>query len=223
MVPGDLIDVRGSDITGFNYTPVNADSGLLTITDSGVAKTYFEFDGSFTTGQFHHSPSPDGTYISVVPACYAAGTRILTERGEVAVENLRVGDRLVTHFRTRGAPIVWLGHRRVDCDRHPRPHDVWPVRIRAAAFGPGRPHRDLLLSPDHAVFLSGMLIPIRLLVNGQTIVSEQVGGITYWHVELSGHDVILVEGMEAESYLDTGNRSAFANGDAIGGPMVVAG
>jgi hypothetical protein len=74
------------------------------------------------------------------------------------------------------------------------------------------PHRDLLLSPHHAVFTGGVLIPIRHLINGTTIAQVEVDEITYWHVELESHDVILAEGLPCESYLDTGNRSAFANG-----------
>jgi len=102
----------------------------------------------------------------------------------------------------------------VVCGRHPRPHDVWPVRVRAHAFGPRRPHRDLLLSPDHAVFFNEALIPIRYLVNGASIAQEETASVTYWHVELPAHDVLLAEGLPAESYLDTGNRDAFANGGA---------
>jgi len=147
-------------------------------------------------------------------ACYAAGTPIATDRGEVRVQHLRIGDRV----RLAGggtAPIVWLGHRDVDCRRHPRPWDVWPVRVRAGTFGARQPHRDLVLSPDHAVFVGGVLIPVRYLVNGATVLQEQAARVTYWHVELDRHNVILAAGLPCESYLDTGNRGAFANGGAV--------
>lgn len=158
---------------------------------------------------------------SAATACYAAGTRIATINGECCVENLVVGDLVKVHGGggEHHAPIVWLGHRHVDCTTHPQPHDVWPVRVRSGAFGPGVPHRDLLLSPDHAVFVAGdaedgaqgVLIPIRYLINDATITREPVDRITYWHVELPRHDIILAEGLAAESYLDTGNRRAFTN------------
>jgi hypothetical protein len=92
---------------------------------------------------------------------------------------------------------------------------VWPVRVAAGAFGEKIPHRDLWLSPDHAVYVDGVLIPIRLLVNGETIKQEERNEVTYWHVELEQHDVILAEGLPCESYLDTGNRAAFANCHSI--------
>jgi hypothetical protein len=139
-------------------------------------------------------------------------------RGEVAVEDLRPGDRVQLAEGGRTAPVVWLGHRRIACSRHPEPAAVWPIRIAAAAFGGGLPGRELWLSPDHAVFLDGVLIPIRCLVNGATIVQEQVAEVTYFHVELPAHKVILAEGLACESYLDLGNRGAFDNG---GGALVL--
>ena len=109
-----------------------------------------------------------------------------------------------------------IDHRAVDrdgkedCGRHSRPQDVLPVRICAHAFGRNAPHTDLLLSPDHAVFTGGVLIPVRYLINGRTIIQQSVAEITYHHVELPAHDVLLAEGLPCESYLDTGNRLAFA-------------
>jgi hypothetical protein len=117
-------------------------------------------------------------------------------------------------LRTAGGalrPIVWIGHSRVDCRRHARPLDVLPVRVAAGAMGEGLP-RDLWLSPDHALLVDGHLVPVRYLLNGATIVQEAAGRVRYFHVELATHDILLAEGLPAESYLDTGNRGAFANG-----------
>jgi hypothetical protein len=76
----------------------------------------------------------------------------------VAVEKLRVGDEVLTADGRREA-IVWVGSRTMDCARHPRPETVWPVRVRAGAFGENVPVRDLYLSPDHAVFVNDVLVP----------------------------------------------------------------
>jgi acetyl/propionyl-CoA carboxylase alpha subunit len=88
---------------------------------------------------------------------------------------------------------------------------VWPVRIAAGAFGPGRPHTELFLSPGHAVFVGGVLIPARCLVNGSTIVQAPVDRVTYCHVELAEHNVLLAEGLPAESFLDMRDGSNYAN------------
>jgi hypothetical protein len=150
-----------------------------------------------------------GTVLGAI-ACFLAGTRILTSLGERAVNVLAIGDVVHTHGG-RLAPVTWIGHRRIDCRRHPVPQTVWPVRISPNAFGPGMPHRNLWLSPDHAVFVDGLLIAVRQLVNGATIAQIPHDTVTYFHVELARHDILMAEGLPAESYLDTGNRAAFEN------------
>jgi hypothetical protein len=86
------------------------------------------------------------------------------------------------------------------------------VRIRAGAFGLARPARDLYLSPDHAVFVANVMIPVKHLTNGTSIAQVAVDAVTYFHVELPEHSVLLAEGLTTESYLDTGDRANFANG-----------
>lgn len=147
--------------------------------------------------------------------CYAAGTRIRTIRGEVAVEDLKVGDEAVT-VSGASRPIVWLGHRVTDCASHPKAEIVQPIRITAGAIAPNMPSRDLRVSPDHALFLDDVLVQARFLVNGTTIVRDAVASVTYWHVELESHDVLIAENLPAESYLDVGNRHSFNNaGDIV--------
>jgi hypothetical protein len=147
-------------------------------------------------------------------ACYCIGTLIRTVRGEVAVENLSVGDLVVSASGSH-RPIKWLGHREIDTTAHPTPRDVWPVLVRAGAFSENMPDRDLWLSPGHNVVIGGALLPIILLCNGRTIEQVRRPRVDYWHVELESHDIIFAGGLPAESYLDTGNRCAFENGGAF--------
>ena len=184
-------------------------------TGTGASTEYNSING---TSHADTANPPFLMSVTTDTACFAAGTRILTAGGEVAVESLREGDRVVTaRDGGRLAPLRWVGHRRVDLRHHPRPHDINPVRVTAGAFGAGLPHRDLILSPDHAVFVDGHLLTIRHLINGASIVQEAADSVTYYHVELDSHDVLLAEGLPAESFLDTGNRAAFDNG---GAPML---
>jgi hypothetical protein len=144
--------------------------------------------------------------------CYAEGTRILTTRGDFAVEDLAAGDEAVlAGGGTR--PVIWIGARKVRCTGRPDGQDVRPVRIRQGAFGEGLPRRDLVVSPGHAIFVDRQLVPAAQLLNGATIVQEDVESVRYFHVELDAHDVLLAEGLACESYLDDGNRQAFANHD----------
>jgi len=148
---------------------------------------------------------------TLAAACYAAGARIRTPRGDVPIEALRIGDAVLTRFAGT-ACIRWIGIRHIDCRRHPDPAQVCPVRVAAGAFGPGLPVRDLLLSPDHAVALDGALVPIRLLANGGSIAQDTAcAEVRYLHLELDRHDLIFAEGLAAETYLDTGNRAMFEN------------
>ena len=135
----------------------------------------------------------------------------------MVVEALEIGDLVVT---ASGAlrPIRWLGHRTVTCATHPRPHEVLPVRIAAHAFGPERPSRPLLVSPGHAIcvdLLGEVLMPAIALVDGETIAQVAVDEVTYWHVELDSHDILLAENMAAESYLEMGNRAFFRETDVV--------
>ena len=203
---------NGGDFTVRNHTEVG--SGDPTASPTSNVFTWLFVSAVDTTGTVTlYNDGRSGAFVP--PACFAEGSHILTTRGEIAVEALTVGDEVVTHC---GAvqPVIWIGHRRVDPARTPAPDDFSVIRIGAHAFGDNKPHRDLRLSPDHSVFVDGALIPIRHLVNGATIVREAAAPVTYYHVEVAEQAVLLAEGLPAESYLDTGNRSAFGNG----GPTV---
>ncbi len=204
----DTIVLAG--VTGVTSATLGV-TNLLTVERSSGPALTFQFDKAQTFSGTNFNFAANGGATNLTAPCFASGTHIATPAGEMEVERLRVGDSVLTRLGAR-RPIVWLGHRRIDCRRHKRPLDVWPVRVRAGAFGADMPHRDLLLSPDHAVLVGDGLIPIRYLINDATIVQEPAESVTYWHVELASHEVILAEGLSCESYLDTGNRGAFANG-----------
>lgn len=183
--------------------------------DTGTGTTLSYSLSSVGSGTRLAAFDDDGT-LQIV-ARFAAGTRIATPGGGLAVEGLAPGHRVLGAWG-EAMRVVWLGHRRLDCARHPRPRDVWPVRVRAHAFLPGMPARDLLQSPDHAAFLAppGMrpvLVPVRCLINGRSVAQLRRRHLTYWHVELERHAVMLAEGLPCDSYLDTGNRHAFENGE----------
>src|SRR5579871_1288186 len=103
-------------------------------------------------------------------------------RAEAVVERLREGDVVLTVSGGRQT-ITWIGYRRVDCRRHPAKDRIWPIRVAPHAFGEGRPKRPLLLSPDHSVFVENVLIPIKFLLNGTTVVQIEVETIVYYHIE----------------------------------------
>jgi len=162
------------------------------------------------TGNFDVFFNDQGLIITDAP-CFAAGTRILTPRGDIAVENLAIGDLVITKDG-EDVPITWIGQRHLkNLAAHPSPELVQPVLIAASAFQNGIPSRDLVLSPDHALYLSACLIPARSLINGANILQLNRAAVTYYHIELAHHDIIFAENTPVETYLDTGNRFAFEN------------
>jgi hypothetical protein len=160
-----------------------------------------------------------GTIIEAV--CFMQGTRIETPLGQTTVEALRAGDLVATRQGDKVIfqPVKWMGHRRIDLSAHPRAERVAPVRIQRGAFADNVPHADLLVSPDHAIFVDGKLICARQLINNTTITQElRLRSVDYFHVELDAHAILVAEGLLTESYLDTGNRGFFGNSSE---PMIL--
>ncbi|MBS0639694.1 MAG: Hint domain-containing protein, partial [Proteobacteria bacterium] len=192
--------------------------GTLTYSGTSGSGSVLMSGISDTTQFVVSSDGAGGSYVELPsaqpPPCFVRGTRIQTPDGAVAVEELRVGDAVLTYD---GAPalIIWTGHRSVDCTAHPRPDLVWPVRVRTGTFGRGLPRRDLWLSPDHCLYLEQVLIPVKCLIDGDAIAQVPLDAVTYFHIELPRHGVVLAEGLPAESYLDTDGRSNFTNGGGV--------
>jgi collagen type I/II/III/V/XI/XXIV/XXVII alpha len=203
-------------LTGFTATSSTFLDGSLTLTGTGVTNaTTLEFVGLPDLSSFQITAAADGTDVALEPICFRAGTRIATPDGERAVEHLVPGDHVLT-VSGAAQKIVWIGQRRIDLDRHRRPRQAAPIRIRRGAFRPDLPRRDLFLSPNHAVFVDEVLIPVRYLVNGTTILREPPRGtVHYLHIELAHHDVLLAEGLAAETYLEVGDRCMFDNAGTL--------
>jgi hypothetical protein len=197
-------------------TAVSYTSGDLKMQIGGGQTFDLAITGSHLLADFIINTGSASTAINL--ACFAAGTRIHTARGMVPVEKLRPGDPVVMANSECALPVVWIGYRTVECGRHPKPASLQPVRIAAGAFARNVPRRTLYLSPDHSVFVGGVLIPIKYLINDTTIISVRRSRITYYHVELPRHAVLLADGLPSESWLPTLDRSAFANG---GGPLAL--
>jgi hypothetical protein len=219
------IDITGTgaiiDITDLAYSALtsgtfNTLSDQLMITYGSGSILDLTFANAAITSFVLASDGQGGTDIEM--PCFAAGTRLLTEDGEVLVEDIAVGDVLVT-VRENGPltqKVIWTGRRAIDIRRHPAPDLVRPIRITAGAIAPGVPERDLRLSPEHAVYLNGNLFTAVSLVNGTTIYQEQsTTHVTYHHIELETHDILMVEGLPCESFLDTGSKNMFENVSGI--------
>ncbi len=188
-------------------------NGTLTLTQHGSTIARLALQGAYTSNSFALAPDAAGGTDVVIP-CFVAGTLLAMRDGAMAVQDIRPGMRALTASGGMRR-VIWVGHRTLTLNGGSAGA---PILIRAHAFAPNQPARDLALSPDHAVFHAGVLIPAHLLVNGRSIVRARCRSVAYWHVELERHDIMLAENLPVESYLDTGNRHQFeARGREAGG------
>lgn len=181
-------------LTGYPYNPGDT-------LDFDVVAT---FENGETVATTH-------TVLMPLLVCFAEGTRVRTPAGERPVESLRVGDEVCT--RGGGAaPLLWIGARRLSAADLRAAPKLCPIRIRAGAFGPGQPGRDLLLTRQHRVYLNtwftrllfdtdeGVLAPAHALVNGHSIVQDTPSGaLTYWHLAFETHVILDTQGLGTES------------------------
>ncbi|GAB0115519.1 Hint domain-containing protein [Acidisoma sp. C75] len=196
------------------YSPLDSAiyaNGTLGLYDGSQRLAQLMLDPTAAYGSFALSAGAGDSLAVASLACFLAGTEIQTARGPRAVERLRPGDRVMT-LDGIAAPITWIGRRRLSARQHPDPEAVTPVRIRAGAFAPGVPSRDLYLSPDHAIYAEDVLIPVKYLIDGYGIEQVCAERMTYYHLKLDRHDIILAEDLPVESYLDIGDRDHFEGG-----------
>jgi hypothetical protein len=225
LAPTDILDVTTiakSSIVSAGLNVAHTQIQLFDLNHTLIAS--FNLDAPVAAATFVDWATDGGTgsniFLSSV-VCFAAGTNIGTSRGDVAVEHLTQGDMVMTLSSDGQGQrrVEWIGRRRIDLAAHARPETVAPIRIGRGAFAEEMPYVDLLVSPDHAIFVDGKLICARQLINGTTIQQEMSwASVEYFHVELDTHAILLANGLPAESYLDTGNRGFFANS---GAPVVL--
>jgi len=205
----DQIDLRSVERN--SISSVSRSSNVVTITLKDGTQYNLNAPGVDSYG---YQLQDDGTGGTIYTTCFAEGTLIATPSGAIAVEDLAEGVLVET---PKGAmPVMWLGHRSIVVREQRVPEENWLVRVKAGALSEGVPSRDLLVTQEHCLVFEGWLVPVRMLVNGVSVLIDRtIGSYTYYRVELETHEAIWAEGALTESYLDTGNRVQFANADIV--------
>jgi hypothetical protein len=201
-------DIHGTTISGLIVEDVKT-SKFYFLTDTEYTGDLKGNDGKLDNFDYETSLGSGG--VGGGPPCFTAGTLIRTPNGEVAVESLKRGDRILTQDG-RIATVDWLGIQTISM-RFADKLRVLPIRIRAGAIAENVPSRDLRISPDHAILVEGALIQAGALVNGTSIVRETnvPKSFTYYHVEVEDHSLILAENTPAETFVDNVDRLGFDN------------
>lgn len=212
LLPGGTIELEEFTYSSGGSVSLNSSTDVLTVITGGQTYTQ-QMAGDYSGEIFHLAPDP---VLAIAPdvtltPCYCRGTHIATPQGQIPVEALRIGDTVLT---AEGQPraIRWIGRRSYDGRFAAGNHHLLPVLVRQGALAENVPVRDLYVSPNHALYLDGLLIPAIELVNGGAIVQlETVDKVEYFHVELDAHDILLAEGAPAESFVDDQSRGMFHN------------
>lgn len=164
------------------------------------------------------------TTINGTIVCYLKGTKILTEKGYVLVENLKKGDKIVTKGKIINneilelndyyslEPITWIGSFQAPNLNK----DTLPICIKANALGENSPSSDLYVSPGHRILAHCKMDCARDLINGTTIFQDTNRiSVEYYHFELNEHASVIANGVLSESYLDFNNRNVFENNQQV--------
>src|SRR5215470_5656865 len=147
-------------------------------------------------------------------SCMLRGTSVSTPVGERAVEDLQIGDQLLT--LSGPMAIKWIGYNKFTKEKgRAWPDSVMPIRIARFAIDEHSPHSDLYLSPLHCIFFNEVLIPVKYLINGTSVAHgahSEMSEIEYYHIDLGTHDVLYAEGALVESFFDgESEREHFSN------------
>ena len=198
----DTLNLTGSNVDFVTYTTPDRESGVVTFLD-GTTMTFTEIE-------------------NVVP-CFTPGTAIATPKGERLVEELRIGDRIIT--RDNGIQeIRWVGRKDVSGKALLATPHLKPIMIRAGSLGNGLPERDMLVSPNHRILVSNdrtqlyfeeseVLAAAKHLVGSEGIYELDVMQTSYIHFMFDRHEVVLSNGAWTESF-QPGDQSLKGIGNA---------
>lgn len=158
------------------------------------------------------SGSPAKVEIPAI-ACFTPGTKIATVKGEVQIEKLVVGDKVVT--RDNGVQeIRWVGNKKIDWRIMTAYPHLKPVLVRQGSLGNDLPERDMMVSPNHRVLVENartalqfdepeVLVAAKHLIGGMAVRSIDSIGTTYIHFLFDRHEVVLSDGIWTESFQPT--------------------
>ena len=190
----DRIDLTGIDRNTYRLIPGQPEEGRIEFLDS---------DGN-VIGRTNYAQ------IEEVVICFTPGTMIATKRGEKPVQQLKVGDRVIT--RDNGPQeLRWIGRRNLNRHDLSKMPQYLPILIRAGALGKGAPHRDMMVSPNHRMLVTSELAELmfgerEVLVAAKHLVSldgvdpAPVSKVSYIHMMFDRHEVVLADGTWAESF-----------------------
>ncbi|GAA6207333.1 hypothetical protein NBRC116601_06260 [Cognatishimia sp. WU-CL00825] len=192
-------DVDTLDLTGLGplrviRDPYDAEAGQVELLDT---------DGNVTGTVTYEG-------IETIVPCFTPGSQIATELGLKNVEDIEVGDRIIT--RDHGSqPVRWVGRRDLTKPELIKSPFLRPILIQAGALGADLPHKDMLVSPNHRILISDqkaqmllgdseVLVAAKHLVGSEGITRADVSEISYIHLLCDRHEILWSDGIWSESF-----------------------
>lgn len=201
--------LSGSDGSTITVYVVAIGDSAVTDLPVGLVTTAPLLPGVIYTIVDDGDPTVDPNYDDLVP-CFGRGTYIQMELGKSPVEKLKVGDRVMT--RDRGVQTIrWIGSQRLSAKRFEQNPNLRPIRIKAGALGEDIPECDLIVSPQHRIFVRSkiamrMFDTMEVLVAAKQLlavegieIATDMEEVEYFHILFDQHEVILSNGAETES------------------------
>jgi len=198
---GNVVSTLSLDVNDIeDIEALGVDDGIVTLSD-GSTITFSNIDKIVVVDEVD---DPDDCI------CFTPGTLMATIGGQVPVEKLRVGDRVIT--RDNGfQEIRWIGQKTLDASALKSQPHLRPVLIRKGALGPDLPARDMMVSPQHRMLLASAemsllfgepeaLIAAKHLVDRAGVRRAAPATVTYLHVLFDHHEVVLADGTWTETF-----------------------
>ena len=191
--------------------PDQIEQDILSIIGDGVSFTLSDdADPTNRTVTFSDGKSLPVSDLDKLVPCFTPGTAIATPKGEMLVEDLRVGDRIIT--RDNGIkPITWMGKKRIDYQQLNALPAVRPILISQGALGNGLPERDMLVSPSHRMLIVSdiaktyferkeVLVAAKHMLDMDGVEISNQPYITYVPIMCENHEIILSDGAWSDSF-----------------------
>ncbi|WP_273690600.1 Hint domain-containing protein [Ketogulonicigenium vulgare] len=200
----DLVAGLGS---GTGYIVFSGNNGNWFILDINA-----DFNTTAETLYYYGPVTPNSlTFTQVQAVCYLRGTMIMTDRGEMPIEQLREGDRVVTRFGGL-REIKWIGRQQF---RGNKTFGNEAIRFAPGSISQNMPQRSLYVSAGHSMLVGDVLVLAQDLINGVTVTRESSRDTwDYFQLDLGTHDLVLADGAWSEVFADCGTfRSKFDNAE----------
>ena len=129
-----------------------------------------------------------------------AGTTIMTMKGEMPVEHLQVGDRIIT----RDTGMSMIKDIKVSTAK------IQPIRIKAGSLGHTRPDRDMVVAPGTRIHIrdwraealfgaSAAMVEAHRLVDGEFLAKQDAQDVTIYEISFDREHIIYADGVEIVS------------------------